>query len=124
MRGHETPYQQAGYSNTEHKIVLKKFQHNIGNLIETAAALLVASVSKSSSGRGELDTSQQIFKHSVVEYLIPLNKISTIFFKVLSNFFLFSLCFAGSVLFFAFSSLVFAKRCFASLSTLGMSYGK
>ena len=47
MRGREISNQQVGYS-----YLGRFFQHNIDSLIETVAALLVASVSKITSGRG------------------------------------------------------------------------
>ena len=55
MRGRERPDQQIGYSNREHSnsfFLVEFLPHNNGNLIETVAALLEASVSKIASGRG------------------------------------------------------------------------
>ena len=79
------------------------FLHRIGNLIETVAALLVASVSKTLSGH-EADVRTY--------YSQALQKS---FSRCLLNLFLVSLCFACLEIFFAFSSLVFAKRSFASV---------
>ena len=49
MRGCETPNQETGYSNPEHlnssNFLVEFLLHNIGDLIETAAAFLFASVS-------------------------------------------------------------------------------
>ena len=48
MRRRETPDQQVGYSNPDHlsSFLVDFLLHNFGSLIETVAALLVASVSK------------------------------------------------------------------------------